>query len=225
MSAITNDIRAVAAVPATPPPNLEQRYDEVVAYLLGYQRLMSDSAMRMQRESLKSPRVYARHTWRLLRDGWNANYLSGKNQEWIKGTILECATEEERGGEYFRVAVSDYPTDTLSECLRKLFPDADFEKLKKVHDQRRVIMSRLNPLQVIGYVLTAATLVLKSVPKGVIGEESYPEFERWVFWVTVVVMGYLFVCLLLPWAKLLKAKMRHQYVGDILEYTAIKYAD
>jgi hypothetical protein len=152
--------------------------------------------------------------------------LSGKNLELIKIPVSTCATETERESDYFDVATSDYPTDTLSEVLKRKFSNADFERLTKIHDLRKSKLLIVSIKYYAGLVLAGATLVLKSIPKKVVEDNFgiiYEDFEVGVFWVMLVILAYVLLVLLPAWLMTVKAKYVHWYVGATLEYTAIKY--
>jgi hypothetical protein len=149
--------------------------------------------------------------------------LSEKSQANTRIVVLACAKDGEKKHPFFNVATSEYPTDALSDCLKKEFGSFDFGKLKKIHDYKQTQLARFSLGQILGIVFTASALVLKSVPRSVVGDR-YETFERNVFWGTVVLAIYLLLSFLYPWIRYFLAKRTNQHVGDILEYTVIKNA-
>ena len=203
--------------------NLERQYDEVVSYIDEYRRFENRVVNRLNpiRSPMRSLRLLVQFPKLLL----EINPLSGKSSEFNKTTIADYATDEEKSTDYFDIAVSDYSTDALGTCLLKTFAGVDFGKLQKIHETRKTSLNRFRVSQVTGIVLAASTLALRSVPRKVAEDIfgiPYERFEINVFWVTAFLTGYAVLIMLPAWLKLTKAKATHNYVGYVLEYTAIK---
>lgn len=204
--------------------NLEHQYDQVLSYIDGYRDFiqavglgLNSFPFRLLQLIAKSPKIFSQ-----------SRLLSGKNSDIIRTTVAKYATDDQKTSDYFSIAVSDYPIDTLSINLKMKFSEVNFSKLKMIHDLRKANLSRFNARQIMGFVLAAATILLKSVPKRVVEDTlgiTYEDFEVVVFWVTVALLGYLLLILLPTWFMYSKAKTTHAYVGGILEYTAIKHAN
>lgn len=206
--------------------NLERQYDEVVSYINGYRLFESRVINRLNpiRSPMRSLKLLAQFPKLWL----EVNPLSGKTSEFSKTTLTDYATDEEKTTDYFRAAVADYSIDCLSAILKETFVDVDFNKLKKIHDSRKTELQRFSVRQATGFMLAAGTLLLRSVPRSVVETTfgiPYQTFEIKVFWVTVILTGYVALIMLPAWFKYEKARSTHQQVAYILEYTAIKSAD
>lgn len=204
--------------------NLERQYDEVVNYINGYRLFQSRVTNRLNpiHAPIRSLKLIGQFP-RLLME---MNPLSGRSSQFEKTAIADYATEEEKATDYFEVAVSDYSIDTLSTSLQKTFNGVDFVKLTKIHNTKKARLARLNVRQVTGIVLAAGTLMLRSVPKQVAEgtfRMPYATFETNVFWITILLTGYMLLIMLPAWIKIFRARTVYRYVGYVLEYTAIKY--
>ena len=174
---------------------------------------------------------------RLLPRLWrDTNPLSGKSPAWVIALLANHATEDERGSEYFAVAIDNYPIDTFSNSLRSRFSDVDFASLKELHELRGVGLSRFTDRlklgRYVGIVLAAAAFLLDRVPSRVVESPpfnlAYGTFEVGVFWVTIGVLGYLLILLAgLYWvrSKYERAKQVHEHVETLLAYTELKYRE
>lgn len=206
--------------------NLERQYDEVVSHIDGYRAFEHRIINRLN--PIRSPLRSLKFMVQFPRLWMQVNPLSGKSSDFSKTTLTDYATPEEKTTDYFRIAVSDYPIDTFSASLQKTFVGVDFAKLKKIHDTRKNNLQRFSVRQVTGFILAASTLLLRSVPKHVAEETfgiPYAEFETRVFWLTLFLTGYFLLIMLPAWLKFNRARTTHDYVGYIIEYTAIKNAN
>ena len=204
--------------------NLQAQYDEVTAYLNEYQRFIEDIKRRLVERMVKSPREYFKFGMRSLKSAWRYDPLSEKTQDSVKNVALALATEEDKQNPFFGVVTSDYPTDALSDALTARFPGYRFDKIKKLHDSKQARLGRFNARQVLGVIMAASALLLKSIPKTVLESWGwdYAEFETTVFWVTVSVAGYV-GAVFLPISIIHGlAKDRSRFVGEILEYAVLK---
>jgi len=207
--------------------NLESQYDQIVGYIARYRTFLRDIGSRVSTLPFRAPLKYFRFVIQIPRMVRQVNPLSGKNLDLNRSLVTEYATEQEQKSEYYVVAVSDYPTDTMSDSLKLRFGDMDFEKLRKIHDQRKIRLARFSITQILGYIAAGFAAILKSVPKKVVEDwfqVEYEDFEIWLFVLMVVLLVYVVLFLLPQWVKIAIARRTHQYVGDILEYTAIKYS-
>lgn len=198
--------------------NLEYQYDQVMEYIKGYNRYINRISMRST--------FWGSMEFRFLVRAFRRDFLSGKNLEFIRVPLSLSATETERVTDYFKVATSDYPVDTLSDFLRKNFHSADFDSLKRIHDLRKANISIVSARRVLGFIWAGAALILKSTPKKVVEERfglSYENFEAGVFWAMLGLLGYVLLVMLPAWILRLRAKYVHWSVAAVLEYTAIKY--
>ena len=74
-------------------------------------------------------------------------------------------------------------------------------------------------------VLGAGSLVLKTVPQKVVETHlrmEYADFEAWVFWFTMAVIGYVGFITLMAWPKIRTSNHKHQFISEILESTSIR---
>ncbi len=204
------------------------QYDQVVSYLADYGKFVRRINRRVAPMMFTSPREYSRlntETWKTL---WRLDPLSERTLNAARLAVSACANDEERKHLFFSIATSDYPTDALSDGLKKQFDSFNFEKLKKIHDSKQNQLARFSAKQILGVIFAASALILKSVPKIVVeslwGIGSYDDFEKNVFYVTVGLAAYILLVLLPSWIKYGRAKRTNQRVGDILEYTVIKNA-
>ena len=204
--------------------NLQAQYDEVTDYLNEYQKFIAGFSPRVARRMFRSPRDYFQFNAAFLKRMWRFDPLSEKTQDTVKEAVEALATDEEKQNQFFQIATSDYPTDALSDALKGRFPGFSFDKIKKLHDAKQAQLARFRISQVLGVVMTASAILLKSIPKTVVESWglNYSDFERAVFWTTLLIAGYLLVALLFPWIKYQRARSRSRPVGDILEYVVIK---
>lgn len=204
--------------------NLQAQYDEVTDYLEEYRGFVRRFPPRLVRLMFRSPREYSQINAKAWKSTWRFDPLSEKTQDTVKNAVLALATEDEKHNPYYVVATSEYPTDALSDALKARFPSFSFDKIKKLHDAKQTHLARFNLGQVLGLILTAGTICLKSVPKSVVESWGwdYADFEKVVFWAMVLVGGYLLLVLFFPWIKYQRARNRSRRVGDILEYVVIK---
>ncbi len=172
-----------------------------------------------------APREYNRLNNQFWKMSLNFDPLSEKNQDSSRLFVSACATEEEKAHPFFAVATSDYPTDALSDHLKEKFPAFAFDKLQKLHDIKQERLKRFSLLQILGVISAVSAWVVKSIPETVVSRMfglPYADFQEYVFWGMVILVGYLFVVFIIPSIKYYKAKRTHQRVGDILTYTVIK---
>jgi hypothetical protein len=154
------------------------------------------------------------------------NPLSGKTTS-AYGDFMERITEEDlKNDGYYKILISEYPMDTLSEVIKDKFEHIDFEKLLKAHERKGVVFTGLGMKEVTGFLLTIFTLILKTVPQKVVEETfhiAFEDFEIALFWSMVFLIGYAFVILLPSWRKISNARGVYNQVGNILKYIVIKY--
>jgi hypothetical protein len=206
--------------------NLQAQYDQIVGYLNEYQKFVRSFMPRLFRMMFTSPGAYNQLNKKAWKTIWRFDPLSEKTQDTTRNAVLALATDAEKRSVFFSVATSEYPTDTLSDCLRQEFLAFNFEKLAKIHDSKQSQLSRFSMKQILGVILAAWTVILKSTPKSVVewAGMSYDEFEFYVFCVTAALAAYILVALLPSWIKYNRARKKNQRVGEILEYTVIKNA-
>ena len=215
-------------MPESPPLNLDAQLDSVVDYLTPYwtasEQVFWRSRWYVLRQLLSAINAFS--TIKLLRKlpRTSADVLSGRVSE-IERTAYELGTgDAENKTEEYRVMTGDYSINQIAYNLKANFANLEMKKIKGLHDMRRKERLSLNLFRIIGLVLGAASLILKTVPKTIVEgtlRTTYDQFEAKVFWFTLIVSGYLGIVILPSWWRLQKPKRKHQFIGRILDYAVL----
>ena len=206
--------------------NIDQQLDDAITFLNDYWPLYD--TLRSERLVLTMfrnyPRVFtfALSKRRMLNS--DRDILSGKTSELGKELILLLATEKEKESPAFEAFTSDYSIDYISRKMEEKLNDVDFGKIKQLHDSKKQSLE-FNAGGMLGVILGASSLVLKTVPQKVVIDTfdiEYADFEVGVFWFTMAVIGYVSIIILLAWGSTRKNSRKHKFIAQILEYTSIR---
>src|ERR1700691_370808 len=169
--------------------NLSLQYDEVLSYLIEYDRFVGqlNSPLRV---ILQPPRRSLALSFRALRE-WSKRprFLTLRQTPSEIEFANMIATEEERKQVFFAIYNSEFLLDALSENLKLAFPDCDFAKIKELHTARTAKVESVSKdiYLLYGYVLTLALVFMNSVPRAVVKHFGF-DFDSYqikVFWITV----------------------------------------
>jgi hypothetical protein len=207
--------------------SLLYQYDQITDYIGEYHIFYKNIAKRGTAD-IAADIDFLKRTLKVLlsKNRRQFSYPRFKNNDLTKARIAECATEHEKISEYFNIAMSDYPIDTLTAYLKEKFREADFSKLKKIHESRKVYIPEPNKFSYIGFIGTISALVLKPVPKDIIESYTwmtYENYEKWVYILTTSVFAYVLLLLFVHWKYSSEAKSIHTFVGVVLEYTIVEH--
>jgi hypothetical protein len=154
-------------------PNLDEQYDRVIAYIDGFHAfagrvwlVCSSAFLSRQRFGMFRRLVFGvslKAIWEIA----PRDVLSERAPASRKPFFLEFTPAAERTSDYFAVLISDYATDTLSDQLISAFPEYNFETLVKLHElkEKNLKLEKYGAKTVLGFILGALALLLKSVPK------------------------------------------------------------
>ena len=135
-------------------------------------------------------------------------------------SLPSIGTDDDRASELFPIISSESPITELSRTLFEMFPNVDFSQLHIFHEwmERRVFPAlNIRLGGTLGGVFAAIGALFTIIPGQVNEDVSF-----WAFWVTVGFLVYLSVLILPFWLLVsLPAKRRNQYVGAVIEYTAV----
>lgn len=204
-----------------PPSTLIAQYDEVVSYLISYLRWRA----KLQRRLLFRPfsRGFFIFASGALREHRQSNLLTSRRPEYLKQALRSAASSEDRNHVFFQIATSDYMLDSISSVLSTQFPSTDFGRLKELHDLTRTHLKTMDFVKpTIGFVLAAATLLLKTVPQVVVERFGidYGLYQVWTFYATLILLFYLIGGFYPAWLKISEAKSQYRLISDILSYLA-----
>lgn len=166
----------------TTDQNLEQQYDDVIAYISAYSVYAKQITSHVVYLPVRHPKKYLR----LLRDfpsAWRQlDPLSGKNTAFNKSVLMTVISDVEKADSFHAILMTDYPLHALSIRLDNNFPDVDFEKLKELHELKETSVLPLSIKQSVGIVLAIATILLKTIPQSVVARiMDYKQFEMVTF--------------------------------------------
>ena len=208
--------------------NLELHYDLVTDFIISY--------LRFTRKSLWEGSLYIfskgfKKGLRLLRLSreWSKtrNRLSIKNAPHeYQNLVSELLPRKILENPYFKIWSKEWPLEALVKELRVLCPDADFEKLYKIHQLReaKILSEQPSIKKTIGLVFAACTITLQVIPKGLIDKIEmidYGTFKIATFFITLIIVLYFLMLLLPIWLSHKKMVNDYYEVGYILNYASI----
>lgn len=208
------------------PPNLEQEYDEVVSYIKEYLAFPLKIVRRRSSQPFRFLLSSYSNFGRSFKVINSFNPMSGKTPPAYKDFMGRMTNEDEKNEEHYKILLSDYPMDALSEAIKTRFKKIDFEKLLKAHERRGTVFNGFGMKEALGFILATTGLVLKTVPRKIVEQTfkiTYDDFEITMFWGMLFLIGYAFIILFPNWIKLLNARNTYNQVGYILKYIVIKY--
>lgn len=205
--------------------NLEKEYDEVVIFIQEY---LAFPAKIVKRNANPFRNVFKQYTtvFRAFKVINSINPMSGKSTSSYREYMDLMTDENLKQEEFYRIMTSDYPMDKLGEVIRAKFPHIDFEKLLNAHERRGIVFTGFGMKEVLGFLLAAFTLVLRTIPRTIIENTfhwDYEGFEVTLFFGLLILAGYALIVFLPAWWKLSNARNTYANVGNILKYIVIKY--
>lgn len=108
--------------------------------------------------------------------------------------------------------------------MQKRFHPSRLEQLRRLHELKKSRVHGFNMRQFFALVLGAAAVVVRTTPRSVVTTQfgiPYEQFETWVFWGMVAVLGYVLVIGLPIWWQHFAAKQLYDYGGYVLDYALI----
>jgi hypothetical protein len=208
------------------PPNLEQEYDEVVSYIKEYLAFPLKIVRRRSSHPFRFLLTSYSNMGRSFKVLYSFNPMSGKSPSAYKDFVERLASESEKNEEYYKILISEYPMDALSESIKNKFKKIDFEKLLKAHERRGFVFTGFGMKEALGFILATAGLILKTVPQKIVEQVfqmTYEDFEVTLFWGMLFLAGYAFIILFPHWMKIINSRNIYNQVGYILKYMVIKY--
>src|SRR5215469_5736383 len=86
--------------------------------------------------------------------------VSGRTSDFVK-SVFGLASGSDKTSEFYDVCSCDYPIHALSLKIASRFPSYEFHKLARLHDYLEKKALRFTAWQVIGFVVAAASFMLK----------------------------------------------------------------
>ena len=201
--------------------NLKSQYDEVIHFIEEYNKWMLQLINRAMFSWRRGYLKWALYSLKSLKKGFLSD--SDKQSPEFIELLKSVASDEERKKKFFVICTSEYAIDSLSKEIEKNFPKVNFVKIKRLHDLRLKEVVKLNLKSTIGVIFGFGTLLLRTVPSVVVNKFwNYETFQIWTFWLMVIFIAYLILILMPFWINYIKAKNRHEWIGNVLSYTEIR---
>jgi hypothetical protein len=201
--------------------NLKSQYDEVIHFIEEYNKWMLQLINRAMFSWRRGYLKWLLYSFKLLKKGFVSD--SDKQSPEFIELLKSAASDEERKKRFFVICTSEYAIDSLSKEIEKNFPKINFVKIKRLHDLKLKEVVKFNLKSTIGVVFGFGTLLLRTVPSVVVNKFwNYETFQMWTFWLMVIFIAYLILILMPFWINYIKAKKRHEWIGNILSYTEIR---
>jgi len=143
----------------------------------------------------------------------------------LTALFMHLYKEDERQSAFFKIALSKYRLNDLSEYVEDRYPGLDFSKLADVGTVLSPPISRWGLVRISGAILAVGTIFLQTVPQPVVKQftENYDRYRIWVFWSMVIALGYATLVIgptvLGDW----RHRQRQQILTSLLTYLKLKH--
>src|SRR5271169_3785941 len=143
--------------PGLPIENLEEQLENVIEFLSQFWDLRQAV---FWRRSWRVPLVLWKHR-KSLSDAKRMDVLSGRPLEVNRAVYAVLMTPAEQSTDAYKALVDDFGYHLTSQSLIAKFPGYNFQKLKRLHEQKLENHLRFGGKQFTAAVFAAATLILK----------------------------------------------------------------
>ena len=173
------------------------------------------------------PPTYVKAMYWFANSMWNKKY--GKTRSTREGIFSKklanlIYNETEKKTEYFTISSSPFPLHELSLHIEKKFPDFAYKHLLRIHERSDMRIKAGNPAKLIGVVLAAGSLLLKTVPRPVVEsfDVEYSEYQIVSFWIFIGALFYVSLFLGLWYYTWGKRNRLNRLIKEVIEYTVAR---
>jgi hypothetical protein len=211
--------------------NLSLQYDEVLSYLIEYDRFVGqlNSPLRILSRSNPASAIHNLHAYDEMTS--RPNFLTLRRTPYQIEFAETLASDEERKSPFFAIANAEFPLDALSNHLELKFPDYDFAKLKELHASRTGNEQSVAKIIYLlyAYVLTVALVFLNSIPRTVVSHFgfNFDAYQINVFRVTTVILIFVtamtaFIGPMIWYTERSARRSNVRFVARVLDYTELR---
>jgi len=212
--------------------NLESHYDLVTDFIISYLRFsrktLTEGSLYIFSKGFKKGLRFLRLS---MKGSKPRNRLSIKNAPpELRNLFRELMPKKIVDNPLFKIWSEEWPLAALVKELRVLYPDADFEKLYKIHQLReaKILSEQPSIKNTIGLIFAACTITLQIIPKELIDKIEmidYGTFKIATFLITLGIVLYFLILLLPIWLSRKKMVNVYYEVGYILNYASISMGE